>query len=80
MGDIIDNEKVNSHLLSVHKYNFKTDLSDHANPQRAGYAYGKEGGLILCSWPKGGETFPALCLQQRSMDRHRISGCFTSNA
>ena len=55
MGDIIDNEKVNSHLLSVHKYNFKTDLSDHANPQRAGYAYGKEGGLILCSWPKGGE-------------------------
>ena len=37
---------------------FATDLSDHVNPQRAGYAYGKEGGLILCSWPKGGQ--PAL--------------------
>ncbi len=44
--------------MSVYKYNFRKDLSDHVNPQRAGYAYGKEGGLILCSWPKGGQ--PAL--------------------
>jgi hypothetical protein len=55
LGDIIDKGKVDSHLLSVHKYNLKSDLSDHPNPQRASYAYGKEGGLILCSWPKGGQ-------------------------
>ncbi|HQH41894.1 MAG TPA: GH116 family glycosyl hydrolase, partial [Bacteroidales bacterium] len=51
----IDRQKVKSHLLSVYRYNFKTDLSLHANPQRAAYAYGKEGGLLLCTWPEGGE-------------------------
>jgi len=55
LDNIIDNEALRSHLLSVYKYNLKADLSDHVNPQRAGYAYGKEGGLILCSWPKGGQ-------------------------
>jgi hypothetical protein len=55
----IDQTKVKSHLQSVHKYNLKFDLSDHANPQRAGYAYGKEGGLLLCSWPNNDQpTFP----------------------
>ncbi len=39
---------------SVHRYNLKTDLSAHANPQRPSYACGKEGGLLLCTWPKGG--------------------------
>jgi len=54
-----DPDKIISHLLSVHKYNLKKDLSNHINPQRAGYAYGKEGGLLLCSWPKGNQpTFP----------------------
>jgi hypothetical protein len=39
----------------VYKYNFKKDLSEHANPQRPSYALGDEGGLLLCSWPKGGK-------------------------
>ena len=26
----------------------------HANPQRPSYACGAEGGLLLCTWPKGG--------------------------
>ncbi len=55
IGEILDPEKVRSHLLAVHKYNLKRDLSDHANPQRPSYAVGKEGGLLLCTWPKGGE-------------------------
>jgi len=55
LGDILDSEKIKSHLASVYKYNFKKDLSDHANPQRPGYAMGKEGGLLLCTWPKGGK-------------------------
>ena len=48
-------KKIASHLKSVHKYNLKTDLSNHANPQRPSYACGKEGGLLICTWPKGGE-------------------------
>ena len=27
----------------------------HANPQRPSYAMGSEGGLLLCSWPRGGK-------------------------
>jgi uncharacterized protein (DUF608 family) len=50
-ADIVDPEKVNNHLLSVYKYNMKHDLTNHSNPQRAIYAYGNEGGLLLCSWP-----------------------------
>jgi len=53
LGDILDPEKVKSHLLSVFRHNFKRDLTDHANPQRPGYALGDEGGLLLCSWPNG---------------------------
>ncbi|WP_153800270.1 GH116 family glycosyl hydrolase [Foetidibacter luteolus] len=55
LEDIIDSKKLTSHLLAVHKYNLKKDLSDHANPQRPAYALGNEGGLLLCSWPKGGK-------------------------
>jgi uncharacterized protein (DUF608 family) len=53
INDVIDNSKVASHLKSVHKYNFKPDLTDHSNPQRPSYALGNEGGLLLCTWPKG---------------------------
>jgi hypothetical protein len=55
MDDILDRDKVKSHLLSVYKYNLIHDLSEHANPQRPGYALGSEGGLLLCTWPKGGQ-------------------------
>ncbi len=51
---IADPAKVKSHLASVYTYNLRRDLSDHANPQRPSYAMGHEGGLLLCSWPKGG--------------------------
>lgn len=54
LGDILDSGKVKSHLLSVYKNNLKHDLSEHANPQRPGYALGREGGLLLCTWPRGG--------------------------
>jgi len=50
---VLDKTKIKSHLNAVYKYNFKNDLSDHVNPQRSGFAVGKEGGLILCTWPNG---------------------------
>jgi uncharacterized protein (DUF608 family) len=53
LKEIADTTKVASHLNSVYKYNFKSDLSDHSNPQRPSYALGNEGGLLLCTWPKG---------------------------
>jgi len=55
LGPILDEQKVTSHLAAVYKYNFRRDLSAHANPQRPTYALNDEGGLLLCSWPKGGE-------------------------
>jgi len=55
LEEAINNDMITNHLLSVHRYNLKTDLSDHANPQRPSFAMGKDGGLLLCSWPKGGE-------------------------
>jgi uncharacterized protein (DUF608 family) len=55
LGEIVDTEKVKSHLIAVHKYNLKHDLSDHPNPQRPAFALGKDGGLLLCTWPRGGE-------------------------
>ena len=55
VGQVLPAQKVTSHLQAVHKYNLKHDLSDFANPQRPSYACGAEGGLVLCTWPKGGE-------------------------
>jgi uncharacterized protein (DUF608 family) len=57
--DFVEPEKVKSHLNSVYKYNLKTDLSDHVNPQRPSFGLGNDGGLLLCTWPKGDElTLP----------------------
>ncbi len=53
MDEILDGAKVRSHLHAVHRYNFRRSLMQHANPQRPGYAVGNEGGLLLCTWPKG---------------------------
>jgi uncharacterized protein (DUF608 family) len=52
--EIIDPQKIRKNLQSIHKYNLKKDLRNHANPQRPSYALGDEGGLLLCTWPKGG--------------------------
>ncbi len=55
LPSFVDEKKVSSHLLSVHKYNLRTSLKEHANPQRPAYALSNEGGLLLCTWPKGGK-------------------------
>jgi len=53
--DIVSSAQINSNLIAIYKYNFKTSLFDHGNPQRPGFALGHEGGLLLCTWPKGGK-------------------------
>ena len=52
-------EKIRTSLQTIFKNNFKTDLSQHPNAQRPGYAMGHEPGLLLCTWPRGGKpTLP----------------------
>jgi uncharacterized protein (DUF608 family) len=51
----IDTQMVSSHLLSVYRYNLQQDLSDYSNPQRPSFLLGHEGGLLLCTWPEGGQ-------------------------
>jgi uncharacterized protein (DUF608 family) len=55
VGPVVDRKKTARHLASVFKYNFRESLEDHANPQRPGYAFPQESGLLLCSWPRGGK-------------------------
>ncbi|CAN5800185.1 non-lysosomal glucosylceramidase [soil metagenome] len=55
----IDRNKVRKNLKAIHRHNFRTNLREHANCQRPGYAMGDEPGLLLCSWPRGGKpTLP----------------------
>jgi uncharacterized protein (DUF608 family) len=57
----ITRKNVRSTLQAIFKNNFKTDLSEHANAQRPGYAMGREPGLLLCSWPHGDKpTLPFI--------------------
>ena len=52
-------EHIHSTLQAIFKHSFKTDLSQHVNAQRPGYAMGHEPGLLLCSWPRGSKpTLP----------------------
>ncbi len=55
VGQVLAPKQVASHLQAVHRHNLKHDLTAHPNPQRPSYACGAEGGLLLCTWPKGGE-------------------------
>jgi len=54
LGDLVDPKKIQSTLKAIHTHNLKRDLSDHANPQRPAFALGRDGGLLLCTWPRGG--------------------------
>ncbi|MBU4430323.1 MAG: glycoside hydrolase family 116 protein, partial [Verrucomicrobia bacterium] len=61
LNSVLDSAKVARHLASVFRYNYRPCLADHANPQRPGFAFGQEGGLLLCSWPrKRGVKKPSL--------------------
>jgi len=82
LEDPVDSEKIRSHLQAVHKYNLKANLSDHANPQRPSYALGEEGGLLLCSWPKGGKLSLPFVYSDEVWTgiEHQAAGCCAFNA
>jgi hypothetical protein len=58
VGPVLDPGMTTRHLLSVFRHNFRGTLADHSNTQRPGYAFPRESGLLLCSWPRGSK--PAL--------------------
>ena len=58
LPSVLPSHQIAAHLAAVFAHNYRKDLRAHANPQRPGYALGNEGGLVLCSWPRGGK--PAL--------------------
>ncbi len=57
LGYVLAPERVSKALHSIFKYNFRPRLGDFSNVQRV-FALNDEGGLLLCSWPRGGR--PAL--------------------
>lgn len=59
LAPTLDPAKIEKHLVSVRKYNLVEDVSEIPNPQRPAYAFNHEGGLLLCTWPRGGRlTLP----------------------
>lgn len=54
LAPFMDQTAVGKHLDAVFRNNFRRDLWDHANPQRPTYATGHDGGLLICTWPRGG--------------------------
>lgn len=56
LGTLVDSEQLGMALASIFRYNFRDPLGDHENLQRV-YAVRDESGLLLCSWPNGGQPF-----------------------
>jgi len=56
LGPILDASKVTAALRSLWRYNFATDVGPYRETFKGGrwYAMPGEGGLIACTWPRGG--------------------------
>lgn len=56
MGEIVDPGKASKALESMWRYNFTTDVGPFREVHKGGrwYAMPGEGGLIACTWPRGG--------------------------
>ena len=52
LGKLYNEKNVKNALKSVFKYNWRSDLGDHAALFRI-YALNDEEGLIICTWPRG---------------------------
>ncbi len=53
LGSVVPADHVRAAVKAIFDHNFKTDFSEHDNPQRV-YALNDEAGLLLCTWPEGG--------------------------
>ena len=58
LGYVMDKDHVKQAVKSIFRYNFRSDLGGFSNLQRT-YAINDDGGLLLCTWPRGGKPeFP----------------------
>jgi uncharacterized protein (DUF608 family) len=53
LGYVLPKEHVQTAMKSIFKYNWLADMSNWKHNQRQ-FAGGKDKGLLICSWPKGG--------------------------
>ncbi|NLT72639.1 MAG: hypothetical protein GXX94_00385 [Chloroflexi bacterium] len=53
LGYVLEPDHVRTALKAIFEHNWRSDLWEHANPQRI-YALNDEQGLLICSWPRGG--------------------------
>ncbi len=51
LGDLVDAAKSRAALTSIHRYNFKSDLSEHESVERI-YAVNDDAGLVICDYGK----------------------------
>ncbi len=54
LGFIVDEEKSKSALQKIYQHNFIRDMGAYENLQRI-YALHDDQGVVLCSWPNGGQ-------------------------
>ncbi|WP_298477084.1 GH116 family glycosyl-hydrolase [uncultured Maribacter sp.] len=56
LGEVLDYDKAKTALESMWRYNFTTDVDAFrkAHPTGRWYAMPGEGGIIACTWPRGG--------------------------
>lgn len=58
LGDLLPAEHVKQAIKSIYDYNYLPSFRKHVNAQRT-YVLNDEAGLVLCSWPHGGQPkFP----------------------
>jgi len=58
LGSLAAPDRERSALAAIVRHNFKDDFRHHVNTQRT-YVLNDESGLLMCSWPNGGEPrFP----------------------
>jgi non-lysosomal glucosylceramidase len=51
---VVEEGRARAAYRAIHRANFRREMTRHVNYQRT-YAVGDEGGLVLCTWPDGGE-------------------------
>jgi non-lysosomal glucosylceramidase len=56
LGHLLPADHVRAAVAAVHRYNFRERLTGHESTQRT-FALDDEGGLLLCSWPRGGRPW-----------------------
>lgn len=56
LGHLADPDKIKTAVGAIFHRNFRNPLGDHENLQRV-YAMNDEAGLLLCTWPNGGQPY-----------------------